>query len=67
MTAANSTFIHVTNTIMLLWQLLIRIASIIMRTIRNTGCGTLLLLAVLLTSAKIGIAAPPKSLNTFLD
>ena len=38
-----------------------------MRVIRKTGYETLLLLAVLLTSAKVGFAAPPKSLNTFLD
>ncbi|MEM7143836.1 MAG: DUF1592 domain-containing protein [Verrucomicrobiota bacterium] len=38
-----------------------------MRHLRKTGYGTLLLLVILLTSAKVGFAAPPKSLNTFLD
>ena len=38
-----------------------------MRYIPNMGFGTLLMLAVLLTSAKVGFAAPPKSLNAFLD
>ena len=38
-----------------------------MRYIRKTGYGRLLLLAVLLTSAEVGFAAPPESLNAFLD